>query len=653
MIKLNGVSFSYGDKEIFRNLNVAFPDSGLVVILGKSGSGKTTFLSLISGSLKPKSGSITNSFPDKPSLLFQSPMLLDYLNVEENVLLPLLFEGKRKASCLESSSKALREVSLQGFEKRAVKKLSGGEKTRVSLARALVKASSVLILDEPTGQLDEKNSLEIYEVIKKLAKERLIILVTHDEKNALNIADYLYELKEKNLILLSKREKDFSLLKKEKKPQGSLTLWESLRINSLFLLKRKARLVLTSLFLAFSLGLLYLGLNFKNELDYSLNSLMNSYYSSKEANITVKEKVASEGHLTLERYSTPSLEITSSLGLEECYPSFDYFVPEYYEVRIKDKAITASFQPVIEEDKSKLKEGKGFDNPYQVVINESFLSEIGLKKEEVLGKGIIINKRCLIYSSSFESSDLVSVYVPFRITGISKEKNAFNSASVYYDYRDIEELLAETLLKNISLELDEEVSILSLLQNPLYQNEDFGSRKLLFTSSRLSELKEKAEEIYGEEVSITSRTLNIKESTDQIVASLMEVALAFLALTLVSAFMLEFLSVYSLFDENIRLFALSKMFSDSKKNKKRIALGLGSLFLLLTVFFLLFISLLATKLINALLLKIYYPSFLKDFDFLSFAFVLFLSFLVTLLGSLLPLKRIKDSEIKKELEGED
>ncbi len=99
MIKLNGVSFSYGDKEIFRNLNVAFPDSGLVVILGKSGSGKTTFLSLISGSLKPKSGSITNSFPDKPSLLFQSPMLLDYLNVEENVLLPLLLEGKRKASC--------------------------------------------------------------------------------------------------------------------------------------------------------------------------------------------------------------------------------------------------------------------------------------------------------------------------------------------------------------------------------------------------------------------------------------------------------------------------------------------------------------------------------------------------------------------------
>ncbi len=194
---------------------------------------------------------------------------------------------------------------------------------------------------------------------------------------------------------------------------------------------------------------------------------------------------------------------------------------------------------------------------------------------------------------------------------------------------------------------------MSLLQNPLYQNEDFGSRKLLFTSSRLSELKEKAEEIYGEEVSITSRTLNIKESTDQIVASLMEVALAFLALTLVSAFMLEFLSVYSLFDENIRLFALSKMFSDSKKNKKRIALGLGSLFLLLTVFFLLFISLLATKLINAFLIKIYYPSFLKDFDFLSFAFVLFLSFLVTLLGSLLPLKRIKDSEIKKELEGED
>ena len=90
---------------------------------------------------------------------------------------------------------ALSRVNLSGFEERMPKTLSGGESMRVSIARALVQKSTVLLLDEPTGQLDETNSKEIYTLLKELSKEMILIVVTHDEKTITPYGDVILELK--------------------------------------------------------------------------------------------------------------------------------------------------------------------------------------------------------------------------------------------------------------------------------------------------------------------------------------------------------------------------------------------------------------------------------------------------------------------------
>ena len=95
-INIDHLSFGYGDNLIFDQLSLSLPDTGFVVILGPSGSGKTTFLSLLSGLLKPQKGSITGTDTRQSSIVFQSPLLLDYLTVEENISLPLLLQGMKK-----------------------------------------------------------------------------------------------------------------------------------------------------------------------------------------------------------------------------------------------------------------------------------------------------------------------------------------------------------------------------------------------------------------------------------------------------------------------------------------------------------------------------------------------------------------------------
>ncbi len=201
-IKFEHVSFSYGENTVLSDVSVSFEGPGLYLILGRSGSGKTTFLSLISSLLQPDSGKIDFQLSEKPSMVYQSPLLLDYLSVIENVSLPLVLDGENMKEAKEKAEEMLEKVHIPELKEREPKTLSGGEQMRVSIARALVSDSDCLILDEPTGQLDEKNSQEIYSLLKELSKEKTVILVTHDEKSAYEIADYLYELKEKKLVLI-------------------------------------------------------------------------------------------------------------------------------------------------------------------------------------------------------------------------------------------------------------------------------------------------------------------------------------------------------------------------------------------------------------------------------------------------------------------
>jgi ABC-type lipoprotein export system ATPase subunit len=201
---------------VLNDMNIDFPDKGLVVLLGASGSGKTTLLNVIGGLDSVQDGSIQfdehiisgykSSVWDKIrnesiGYIFQNYNLLPHLSVFENIALVLKMAGITDPSVIEDRvNYILQAVNMYPFRKKKSTQLSGGQQQRVAIARALVKNPRVIIADEPTGNLDSKNTLEIMNIIKQISKEKLVVLVTHEKDLARIYGDRIIEIKDGQVI---------------------------------------------------------------------------------------------------------------------------------------------------------------------------------------------------------------------------------------------------------------------------------------------------------------------------------------------------------------------------------------------------------------------------------------------------------------------
>ena len=172
----------------------------LISLLGPSGCGKTTLLNIIGGFLKPDNGKIylenrdiTDIPPEKRdiSTVFQSYALFPHMNVLENIKYGLKYKKLTKKEQNELALEYLKIVGLDGYEKKSIQELSGGQHQRVALARALVLYPKILLLDEPFSNLDAKLKISMREELKELQKNLKIsmIFVTHDQEEALSISD--------------------------------------------------------------------------------------------------------------------------------------------------------------------------------------------------------------------------------------------------------------------------------------------------------------------------------------------------------------------------------------------------------------------------------------------------------------------------------
>ncbi len=201
---------------VINNTTLTFEKTGLVALLGPSGSGKTTLLNVIGGLDKVKNGKIyvndqkiTSKFSYKVDkirnlnigYIFQDYKLIDNLSVYENVALALKIIGiKDKKEIDKRVTYVLEKVGMYRYRKRPAGMLSGGERQRVGIARAIVKNPNIIIADEPTGNLDSKNSVEIMNIIKSISKDRLVILVTHEINLANFYASRIIEISDGTVI---------------------------------------------------------------------------------------------------------------------------------------------------------------------------------------------------------------------------------------------------------------------------------------------------------------------------------------------------------------------------------------------------------------------------------------------------------------------
>lgn len=182
--------------KILDGINLTVNQGECIVIKGVSGSGKTTLLSLIAGLDRPSSGKVLiegepisklpDSFASKLraaniGMIFQHFNLLEYLSVSENVAIPLVPTGVKMGQITEQVKDALALANISHKADIISAKLSGGEKQRTAIARALVAQPNIVLCDEPTANLDRKNSLLFIEILKKLHKAgKTIIVATHD-----------------------------------------------------------------------------------------------------------------------------------------------------------------------------------------------------------------------------------------------------------------------------------------------------------------------------------------------------------------------------------------------------------------------------------------------------------------------------------------
>ena len=220
MIKTTGITKSFGELRVLKGIDIEIKEKEVVSIVGASGAGKTTLLQIIGTLDKPDSGTITYNGTDTSQLrgkalaafrnthigfVFQFHQLLPEFTALENVCIPAYIAGKTKAEAEAKASEILGFLNLTDRLEHKPSELSGGEQQRVAVARALINNPSVILADEPSGNLDSENKNELHKLFFKLRDSfgQTIVIVTHDRQLA-DMSDRILQIKDGQILPASR-----------------------------------------------------------------------------------------------------------------------------------------------------------------------------------------------------------------------------------------------------------------------------------------------------------------------------------------------------------------------------------------------------------------------------------------------------------------
>jgi ABC-type lipoprotein export system ATPase subunit/ABC-type lipoprotein release transport system permease subunit len=291
MIEISNVNKKYQSKAneevvAIDGINLKFNHNGLVFILGKSGSGKSTFLNILGGLDSANTSRILinnkklNRFDETTcseyrntyiGFVFQEYNLLDDLNVYDNIALALQMQNREVDR--ETVLDILKQVDLEGLEERELDELSGGQKQRVAIARALVKKPEIILADEPTGNLDSETSEQVFELFKRISKDKLIICVSHDAEYAHKYADRIIEISDGKIIRDTNPEVFEDNIQAPEMIRPVLPKEFIYHMSIGNILNNKLRMIVTSVIVAFLMAILtavYTTLNVSSTVDVDL-----------------------------------------------------------------------------------------------------------------------------------------------------------------------------------------------------------------------------------------------------------------------------------------------------------------------------------------------------------------------------------------------
>ncbi|MCQ2387044.1 MAG: ABC transporter ATP-binding protein/permease [Clostridia bacterium] len=272
-------NYGEGDSSVraLKKVNIAFRKNEFVSILGPSGCGKTTLLNIIGGLDRYTSGDLiingksTKQYKDSDwdtyrnnsiGFVFQSYNLIPHQTVLSNVELALTLSGVSKTERRKRAIKALKEVGLSGQENKKPNQLSGGQMQRVAIARALINNPEIILADEPTGALDTETSIQVMDLLKKVAKKRLVIMVTHNPKLAKDYSTRIIKLLDGEKVGDNDPIDENAIVKAsakgEKKGKSSMKFSTAFALSLSNLRTKRGRTILTSI--AGSIGIIGIAL---------------------------------------------------------------------------------------------------------------------------------------------------------------------------------------------------------------------------------------------------------------------------------------------------------------------------------------------------------------------------------------------------------
>ncbi len=347
MLEVKNISKTYitGDlKQVALNhVSLCFRDNEFVSILGPSGSGKTTLLNIIGGLDQYDSGDLiingvsTKKYKSRDwdsyrnhtvGFVFQSYNLIPHQTILSNVELALTISGVSKKERRKRALKALDEVGLKNQAHKKPNQMSGGQMQRVAVARAIVNNPSILLADEPTGALDSETSIQVMNLLQKIAKDRLVVMVTHNPELANVYSNRIVQLKDGKIVDDSnplKKEKDSTITSYKYLGKSSMALPTAFGLSLNNLLTKKGRTILTSF--AGSIGIIGIALilslsnGFQNYIDQIQEDMLTSYPLTIEKETADTTSILLSAVSNEENNNKDGVDVSETKNIEKMFSS--------------------------------------------------------------------------------------------------------------------------------------------------------------------------------------------------------------------------------------------------------------------------------------------------------------------------------------------
>lgn len=684
------------DKVVLNKISLMFPERGLFSINGKSGSGKSTLLNIISMLDEPTSGTIyyrnknilkwkdkeRNLYRNKDiGIVFQSYHLLENETVIFNIMLPALISGKKLKEAEIAAKNLLKSINFkENLYHQKCKDLSGGEKERVAILRALINDPSIILADEPTGALDTKNSKIVMDLLKEISKTRLVILVSHNQELVREYSDTIIHLKEgliDNIEEINEIE-DVNENKNETKTTYKNGWIKHLSVSN-FKRRLKRNIVsIISLIICLISSILIIGFDLGSgesikkrsyhQLDYGVASIY------KEINNNIPGS-----KMSLVQMIRPNIDELYTINnyLKDYYiePNISTLVTNYPNIIIGEERIdNLGYYPVysfIEEsiDKSLLIKGQF---PKEDNLNEVVINKAGYKylKNKLNIEPLDINLYLSIkYEHHFYKDDplnpVITDYFVYekniKIIGVVDDFSFLSTPKIYYSYLSMKDYLTDSILVNLSKEGNNTISWYERLLTCTNEESlsSYSYQLFLKRNDKRNEIERIINNIpspYKIE-SVTYETY--KALNDLIGAATLGMSL-FLMIALLGTGLILGIISFSSFTEDKKISAILTCLGSNKNSIFKIYLMenlfIGGIASLTSIIIAPLFSLLANTIIKNIttfegIIKIPYASFL-GVPFL-FPLMIFLStFLVCLLATYIPLFFFKKISPKEELSEE-